>query len=288
MRGGSRLRFCVYSILFFLYLHTLTVLKWTDWVGMDWEEGTESNKATEPYKDREIIIYSDADFLRTTHKFLLALHKNKQQKILQLDADMQRKQQGRKRGNKTRQRLKETVKRERAGWQCVGGSLLSSFGEAFCWQQDRHLSSSPSPPISSQSVDLTDTSLNNTSSLVCDYPSHNFPSSSFLLLFISTFRSSLFVSSFPFFIFTSFCVVSHPPFFLSIFHYFFLFLSISFFPIFYFTFQPALPLFDSKSLLLFIPSFYGFLSVPFHPFDPFFLTYRTQYAAFSLQSVCET
>lgn len=111
---------------------------------------------------------------------------------------MQRKQQGRKRGNKTRQRLKETVKRERAGWQCVGGSLLSSFGEAFCWQQDRHLSSSPSPPISSQSVDLTDTSLNNTSSLVCDYPSHNFPSSSFLLLFISTFRSSLFVSSFPF------------------------------------------------------------------------------------------
>lgn len=201
---------------------------------------------------------------------------------------MQRKQQGRKRGNKTRQRLKETVKRERAGWQCVGGSLLSSFGEAFCWQQDRHLSSSPSPPISSQSVDLTDTSLNNTSSLVCDYPSHNFPSSSFLLLFISTFRSSLFVSSFPFFIFTSFCVVSHPPFFLSIFHYFFLFLSISFFPIFYFTFQPALPLFDSKSLLLFIPSFYGFLSVPFHPFEPFFLTYRTQYAAFSLQSVCET
>lgn len=175
---------------------------------------------------------------------------------------MQRKQQGRKRGNKTRQRLKETVKRERAGWQCVGGSLLSSFGEAFCWQQDRHLSSSPSPPISSQSVDLTDTSLNNTSSLVCDYPSHNFPSSSFLLLFISTFRSSLFVSSFPFFLFTSFCVVSHPPFFLSIFHYFFLFLSISFFPIFYFTFQSALPLFDSKSLLLFIPSFYGFLSVP--------------------------
>lgn len=142
--------------------------------------------------------------------------------------------------------------------------------------------------FSSQSVDLTDTSLNNTSSLVCDYPSHNFPSSSFLLLFISTFRSSLFVSSFPFFIFTSFCVVSHPPFFLSIFQYFFLFLSISFFPIFYFTFQSALPLFDSKSLFLFIPSFYGFRSVPFHPFDPFFLTYRTQYAAFSLQSVCET
>lgn len=83
------------------------MLKWTDWVGMDWEEDTESNKATEPYKDREIIIYSDADFLRTIHKFLPPLHKNKQQKILQLDADMQSKQQGRKRGNKTRQRLKE-------------------------------------------------------------------------------------------------------------------------------------------------------------------------------------
>lgn len=37
------------------------------------------------------------------------------------------------------------------------------------------MSSSP-PSISSQSVDLTDTSLNNTSSLVCDYPS-------FILLF---------------------------------------------------------------------------------------------------------
>lgn len=101
------------------------------------------------------------------------------------------------------------MKRERAGWQCVGGSLLSSFGEAFCWQQDRHLSSSPSPPISSQSVDLTDTSLNNTSSLVCDYASHSFPSSSFLLLFIPTFRSSLFVSSFPSFPFSLPFVLFH-------------------------------------------------------------------------------
>lgn len=186
------------------------------------------------------------------------------------------------------------------------------------------MSSSPSPPISSQSVDLTDTSLNNTSSLVCDYLSHNFPSSSFSLLFISTFRSSLFVSSFPFFIFTSFCVVSHPPFFLSIFHCFFLFCQFLSFPSFISLF--SLPcLYLIQSLFLFIPSFYGFLSVPFHPFDPFFLTYRTQYinarivmthpryvikqlgfflpilnfkvqlqdkeyriAAFSLQSVCET
>lgn len=164
------------------------------------------------------------------------------------------------------------MKRERAGWQCVGGSLLSSFGEAFCWQQDRHLSSSPSPPISSQSVDLTDTSLNNTSSLVCDYPSHNFPSSSFLLLFISTFRSSLFVSSFPFFIFTSFCVVSHPPFFLSIFHYFFLFCQFLSFPSFISLF--SLPcLYLIQSLFFFSsPPFMAFFPCPFihsiHSFSP--------------------
>lgn len=119
------------------------------------------------------------------------------------------------------------------------------------------MSSSPSPPISSQSVDLTDTSLNNTSSLVCDYPSHNFPSSSFSLLFISTFRSSLFVSSFPFFIFTSFCVVSHPPFFLSIFHCFFLFCQFLSFPSFISLFSlPCLYLIQSlflfNSLLLWL------------------------------------
>lgn len=45
MRGGSRLCFCVYSILFFLYLHTLTVLKWTDeWA---WIE-RKAWKATKP------------------------------------------------------------------------------------------------------------------------------------------------------------------------------------------------------------------------------------------------
>lgn len=79
------------------------------------------------------------------------------------------------------------MKREKVGWQRVGGSLLSSFGEAFCWQQDRHLSSSPPPPISSQSVDLTDTSLNNTSPLVCDY----------LSVFILSFFLSLFVPFLP-------------------------------------------------------------------------------------------
>lgn len=74
-------------------------------------------------------------------------------------------------GGKTQKETKterETVRRERTGWQCVGGSLLSSFGAAFCWQQDRHLSS---PYNSSRSVDLTDTSLNNTGLLVCHYPS---------------------------------------------------------------------------------------------------------------------
>ncbi len=106
--------------------------------------------------------------------FFLCFTKTTRQTISQLDADMQGVNSGveGEKQNKTKAE-RETVKRKKDGWQCVGGSLSSSFGEAFCWQQDRHLSSPP-PPISSLSVDLADMSLNNTSSLVCNYPSLSF------------------------------------------------------------------------------------------------------------------
>lgn len=50
----------------------------------------EINKATQTNKDREIIVYSDPTKLQPRHELLPALHKNAQQTISQLDADLQR------------------------------------------------------------------------------------------------------------------------------------------------------------------------------------------------------
>lgn len=117
--------------------------------GQDWQKDTEINKATQANKDGEIIVYSDPAKVTTEAQAspspLCTTRRNKQT-ISQLDADTQTaNSEGKREERSETMAERETVKREKGSWQCVGGSSSSSFGEAFCWQQDRHLSSHPLP-----------------------------------------------------------------------------------------------------------------------------------------------
>lgn len=91
---------------------------------------------------------------------------------------------------------------------------------------------SSSPPISFLPVDLADTSLNYTSSLVCDYPSLSYISYLFIIFF-----TSWFISLFPSTLFLIFCP-SFLPLFPTVISSFLPFLPSSF-PPFFFSFFPS-------------------------------------------------
>lgn len=114
----------------------------------DWEKKTwKSTKPAQTNKDRQIIVYSDPTKLQPEARASsCASQIPARQTISQLDVDTRGvNSAGKKRERQDETKAEgETVRRERDGWQCVGGSLSSSFGEAFCWQQGRHLSSSSS------------------------------------------------------------------------------------------------------------------------------------------------
>ena len=108
---------------------------------------------------------------------------------------------------------RKTVKRERAGWQCVGGSLLSSFGGFLLTTRPTLvLFFSPSSPF--QSVDRTKFPLNTSSSLALDYLS--------LFTFVLFFSChSLFIILFHFSFCPLFCLLLLFFFYLFTFHFLF-------------------------------------------------------------------